>query len=151
MESHEAMRLLVGGDAILMAKRIGRSSSLVQKWCEPSIDFTDSGAYNPLDRTNAMMEEAERLKKSTLEILAPVRYLATGRAMVIPIPKIQCNTANICRQTIRTIKEVGEALTEASKALEDDRLTPDERRQVLKEMDEALHALSKLQGMIRHG
>jgi len=50
MESHEALKLAVGTDAVKMAKRLGRSSSLVHKWCEPSTDFSDSGALNPLDR-----------------------------------------------------------------------------------------------------
>lgn len=149
MESYEAMRLLVGGDSVAMAKRLGRSSSLIQKWCEPNTDFTASGAYNPLDRISGMMDEADRLGKSTKEILAPLRYLAADRGVFIPLPQTNCSSEQICLQTAKTIKEVGEALTEAGRALEDHQLTPNERRKVLKEMDEAVHELLTLEGMFR--
>lgn len=151
MKSYEAMNLLVGGDAASHAKRLGLSPRMIYRWCEPNADYSDSGAYNPLDRTRAMMEEAERLGKSRLKILAPVRYLATDLAMVIPVPRIDCTTTEICLQTIKTIKEVGEVLTAAGKALEDNKLTPNEKRDVLKKMDAAFHALATLQGMFRHG
>ena len=139
----------MGGDSVAMAKRLGRSSSLIQKWCEPSTDFSDSGAYNPLDRINGMMDEAELLRKSSKDILAPIRYLSKGRGFFIPTPKITFSSNQIILQTAKTIKEVGEALTAAGMALEDNKLTPNERRQVLREMDEAIHELTLLEGMFR--
>lgn len=149
MESYEAMRQLVGGDSVAMAKRLGRSSSLIQKWCEPNTDFTDSGAYNPLDRISGMMDEAELLGKSSLEVLAPVRHLATNRALVIPITKKQSQAEEINQQTAIAMKEFGEAIAVAAAALQDQKLSPYERKEVLKEMDEALHALLTLEGMFR--
>ncbi len=151
MESHEAMRLMVGGNAREMAKRIGRSVSLVQKWCEPSADFSDCGAYNPLDRIHAMLEEAKRLNKTPLEIYAPLRYLTEGHGVFIPLPQESCSIEQITIQTAKVIKEVGEALTAAGTALADQNLSPNERRLMMREIDEALHALATLQGMIRHG
>ena len=143
------MRQLVGGDSIAAAKRLGRSSSLIQKWCEPNTDFSDSGAYNPLDRISGMMEVAEQKGKTSLEILAPVRYLSKDRALVIPISKKPSCPEEICTQTAKTMKEFGEAIAVAADALQDNKLTPNERKTVLKEMDEALHALLTLEGMFR--
>lgn len=151
MESHEALRLLVGGDALAMAKRLGRSPSLMHKWCEPSLDFTDCGAYNPLDRIAAMMEEAIRLKKPSLQVYAPIRFLAEGHGVFIPLPKESCSIAQITIQTAKVIKEVGEALAVAGAALENQALSPNKRREIAKEVDEALHALATYQGMVNHG
>lgn len=139
----------MGGDSVAMAKRLGRSSSLVQKWCEPTTDFTDNGAYNPLDRIAGMMEVAEQNGKSSLEILAPVRYLASGRALVIPTTQNKSCPEEINIQTAKTMKEFGEAIAVAADALQDKKLSPNERKVVLKEMDEALHALLTLEGMFR--
>ncbi|NOQ52481.1 MAG: hypothetical protein GQ578_09735 [Desulfuromonadaceae bacterium] len=151
MESYDAMRQLVGGDAREMAKRIGRSSSLIQKWCEPSNDYSDSGAYNPLDRLEGMMDEAEKLNKHPREIYAPIRYLSQDRGVFIPLPQNSCSIEQICDQTARVIKEVGEALSAAGALLEQKNLTPIARKRALKEIDEALHELATLQGMFRHG
>ncbi len=151
MESHEAVRLLVGGDAVAMAKRLGLSVSLIHKWCEPSADFSDSGAYNPLDRICAMILEAGRLGKSAHEVYAPLRYLADGHGVFIPLPQKDCSCEQISLQASRVMKEVGEALTAAGQALQDVKLTPNDRRQILKEMDEAIHEMLMFQGMIRNG
>lgn len=130
-----------------MAKRLGRSSSLIQKWCEPSTDFTDSGAYNPLDRIQALIDEAKSLGKSPHEIFAPIRFLAKGNGVFIPLPQSNCTPEEITLQTARTMQRVGEALAEAGNALQDLKLTPNERRDVLKKMDRAVHDLLTLQGM----
>jgi hypothetical protein len=147
VESNEAMRRLVAGDAIAMARVLGRSSSLVHKWCEPITDFSASGAFSPLDRLSMMMAEAQRLGRQPVDLYAPIRYLGQGHGVFLPLPKDTCSTNDISRQTVKTIKEFGEALTSAADALEDERLTPNERRKVLKEMDEAVHEMLTLRGL----
>ncbi len=150
MQSHEAMRLLIGGDSIPTARRLGVSSRLVQRWCEPNTDYSDQKAYNPLDRLEGAMEEAKRLKKSPREIYAPIRYLVQDEGIFIPLPKCQVSCESITLQMAKTMKEVGEAMAAAGKALEDMNLTPAERSQTMREMDQAIHELLTLAGMF-HG
>ena len=147
MKSYEAMRLMVGGFAVDMAKRLVLSSRMIHKWCEPTEDYSDSGSLNPLDRLDSMMDEAQRLGQSALEIYAPIRYLCQGHGVFLPLPNHTCSTSDISKQTIKTIKEFGEALTRAAESLEDDKLTVSERKDVLREMDEAIHEMLTLKGM----
>lgn len=138
---------MVGRFAVDMAKRLVLSSRMIHKWCEPTEDYSDSGSFNPLDRLDSMMDEAQRLGQSAHEIYAPLRYLSDGRGVFIPLPKSSCSMSDITFQSAKTIKEFGDALTAAGTALEDDKLTPNERRTVLREMDEAIHEMLTLKGM----
>lgn len=148
MESHQAMRMAVGENATAIAKRIGRSANLVSRWTLPTADYSDSGAYSDLDRLEALIDESLRLGTSKARALAPLHYLArTFRCLVIPLPEEGCQTVDYTRQLCRTIKEVSEAFSIAAQALEDDRITPGERRDVLRELHVALAELSALTGM----
>lgn len=149
MESHEAMRRAVGRDAVKVAKRLGRSSSMVHKWCEPAADFTDSGAFNPLDRIEGTIEVALKEDRKSADAFAPIYYLAQrfGGLFLPPIPRT-INTHEISTQLMRTVKEAGEAFSVAAAALEDDDLSPNERREILREAHEAMAAFAELTRMI---
>ncbi len=61
--------------------------------------------------------------KADYSVHAPIRFLSKDRGVFIPFPENNCSAEQICLQTAKTIKEVGEALTAAGKALEDGSLS----------------------------
>ncbi|WP_321367998.1 phage regulatory CII family protein [uncultured Desulfuromusa sp.] len=143
MESHEAMRLTVGTDALKVAKRLGRSTSLISKWCEPSTDFSDSGALNPLDRLEMTIEVALNEGRKSGEAFAPIYYLSQRfGGLFLPPVKHQVNTLEYSKQLCGAVKEAGEAFAAAAEALEDDVLSNNERRRISKELHEALAAMA---------
>lgn len=152
MESYEAIRRAVAGDAVAVAKRIGKSSSLVHKWCEPHSDFTDSGTRNPLDRIEIVIEAALRAGRAPRDAFAPIFFLAEsfGGLFLPPVPRT-IETSDYSKQLCKSIKEAGEAFSEVAKALEDDNLSPNERRAMLREIYEAIAELSALAGLVEAG
>lgn len=149
MESFDAMRLAVGTDAVKVAKRLGRSSSLVSKWCEPSTDFTDSGALNPLDRLEMVVEVALSQDRKPTEAFAPIYYLAHRfGGLFLPPVRHQVNTLEYSKQLCRAVKEAGEAFAAAADALEDDVLSNNERRKISKELHEALAEMATFARLI---
>lgn len=152
MESWEAIRLAVGTDNVKVAKRLGRSTSLIHKWCEPASDFSDSGALNPLDRLEMVMEVALREGRPARDALAPIYYLAQrfDGMFLPPVPK-SLESADFARQLCKVMKETGEAVSEAAEALEDGVLSAIERRQTGKALHEAIAELSVFLRMIEEG
>lgn len=152
MESFEALRLAVGGEAVMVAKRLGLSSSMVHKWCESSADFTDSGALNPLDRIEVMIEASLRNGRKHSEAFAPIFYLASRfeGLFLPPVPRT-CETRDYGKQLCRAIKEAGEAFAAAASALEDDELSPNERKRISREVYEAIAELSEFVRMVEDG
>jgi hypothetical protein len=73
MKTFEALQKAINGNTAYHAKRLGLSAPMLHKWQEPHMDWSDSGAYNPLDRIEAIIEIARSL--GTEEALAPVYYL----------------------------------------------------------------------------
>lgn len=152
MESFEALRRAVAGDAVPMAKRLGTSSSLVHKWCEPHADYSESGTRNPLDRLEIIIETALRSGRAPRDAYAPIFFLADsfGGLFLPPVPRT-IETSDYSKQLCRSIKEAGEAFSAMAKALEDDRLSQNERRAILREIYEAIAELSALAGMVEAG
>ncbi len=152
MDSYEAMRRLIGRDATAIAKRIGRSANLVARWTLPTADFSDSGAYSDLDRLEAMIDESLRLGHSPVDSFSPIHYLAHrfGGYFLPPVPRA-CQTRDVARQLAKTMKETSEVFAEAAAALDDDDLSANERKRILKEAYEALHELSAFARMIEAG
>ncbi len=149
LESHEALKLAVGSDAVAVAKRLGRSTSLVHKWTEPSSDFTDSGALNPLDRIEMVIEVALAKGRPPREALAPIFYLAQrfDGLFLPPVPRCP-NHADFSRQLCTVVKESGEAFAAAAAALEDGALSLNERRQIGRELHEALAEMAAFARMV---
>lgn len=124
MESFLALEMAIDRKTREHAKRLGLSTSLVGKWQEPHSDFTDSGAKNPLDRLEQIIETSISLGGSENESLAPLFYLAHrfGFACIkLPesnrplIEKLQAEFA-------LTIKEFGKLITEVAGALDDGKI-----------------------------
>lgn len=150
MHSHESLKRTVGGFYREIAKRLGLSKETVYKWTESTEDFSSSGAYNPVDRVEAMIDEALRLGVKPVDALAPIHYLAAsvGGIFLPPVPRCGSNL-DISRQLCKTMKEVSESFAVSAAALEDDHLTPSERRDMLKAAYEGLHELTALIAMIQ--
>jgi len=152
MESYEALRRCVAGDAVRVAKRLGRSTSLIHKWCEPSTDFSDSGTLNPLDRLEAIMEVAVAAGRPACDALAPIYYLAQQfGCIVLPPATTNASRNEYTGQLCQAVKEAGEAFATAASALEDGEISPNERRQLGKELHEALVALAAFARMVSEG
>jgi AcrR family transcriptional regulator len=150
MHSHEALKRTVGGFYREIAKRLGLSKETVYKWTESTEDFSSSGAYNPVDRVEAMIDEAQRLGVKSVDGMAPILYLATAFGVVfLPPVKRSENNADISRQLCKTMKEVSESFAVSAAALEDDLLTPQERKEMLAAAYEGLHELTALIAMIQ--
>lgn len=152
MKSFEAIRRMVGGHHEEIAKALHRSANLVYRWTLPTTDYTDSGAFNDLDRLEAGMRRALELGVPQVDALAPIHCLALafGGRFLPPVPRI-CSHADLGRQLTRAMKETSEAFALAAEALEDDKLTPAERRRIVKETYEGIHELSRIISMLEAG
>lgn len=142
MESYEAIATAINRDTVKQAKALGLSTSLLAKWQEPSTDFTDSGAYNPLDRILTIMKTSQELGTPLEAALAPLLFLAQSlNCAIIPLPSAGQCLNNVTKQLYRVIKEFGDLIKESSDAIKDGRITPDERRRVEKEGQQLLYHL----------
>lgn len=152
MDAHEAIKQAVNGHYEAIAKAVGRSANLVYRWTLPTSDFSDSGAYSDLDRLESLIEKTLTLGTPPAQAFAPIYRLAHrfGGYFIPPAPRAYAHK-DLARQLTRTMKEVGEALAVTASALEDDALTPNERRQILKEAQEGMHELAQLVAMVERG
>lgn len=132
MKSYEAIQKAIAGKTVDFARKLGVSTSLVNKWQEPSTDFTDSGALNPLDRIETIIEESQRQKNA--DAFAPLHYLAERFGLVI-IGEVKGPVClnDLTAELLSTSKEFGELAASASKALKDNRLTSAEIKTIKKE------------------
>lgn len=145
MESWEALKRAIGGETVRHAKRLRLSTSIVNKWQEPSSDFTDSGALNPLDRIEEVVAKALELGRDPRDAFAPLYYLAQRfHGVFLPPVARSARDAELGRRLCETIKEFGDFAGEMSTGLMDGRLSPSERRRAAKEGHEAIHAIAEI-------
>ena len=124
MKSYEALNRAISRQTVEHAKRLHVSTSLVNKWQEPSTDYNDSGAYNPLDRIETVIETALSLGIAPEDALAPIHFLAERFGqIVIPIPTIEAPATAASAELLKTIKEFGDLASESSKALQDGKIS----------------------------
>jgi hypothetical protein len=115
MKSHEAMQRSIAGKTVEHAKKLHLSTPMINKWQEPSIDFNDSGAFNPLDRIETIIETSLSLGVSNEEATAPIQYLAErfGK-IVINLPEIISKTEDLPHELLKTISEFGDLSRESA-------------------------------------
>lgn len=131
MKSYEAIARAVNGLAVEVAKRLRLSTSLLYKWMEPCVDYSDSGALNPLDRLETLIETALQTNPRREDALAPLQYLNERFDLIaFPRPKRQQTTTEIYQELLKTITEFGKLAQIASDALEDRILTGDEKQEI---------------------
>jgi len=125
MKSHEALNLAISGKTVEFARKLGLSVSLVNKWQEPTGDYSDSGAYNPLDRIETVVETAVLHNERELA-LTPVRWLAHRFGCVlVPVPAVASTPADVSARLLTVIAEFGHLAEETARNLSDGSL--DER------------------------
>jgi hypothetical protein len=149
MESYEAIQRCVQKDTKDFARALALSISMVSKWKEPSADYTDSGAYNPLDRLETMMQQAQHLGREDEDALAPLNWLAQRfQRVVISVGGGGAQIEDIQAQFLITVQEFGEMVTETSKGLKDRKLNRTERRDILREGWEMVRAAVRFLSMV---
>ena len=142
MQSHEAIHKAIKGKTVEFAKRLGLSSTLVNKWQEPTADWSDSGAFNPVDRTETIIEKALEEGRSPDEAFAPIYYLTERFGLVaIPLPVCHC-LEDLSRELMEAIKEFGHLAAEASDAMTDGRISKDEAARIEEEGNDLLRHVS---------
>jgi hypothetical protein len=135
MKSFEAIQKAIKGKTVDFAKRLGLSTSLIGKWQEPSTDYTDSGAYNPLDRIEMIIEKSLEMGNPREDAFAPIHYLAEKFHLItIPIPAAHAQTnTEASEELLKTITEFGHLAEEASIALADGKISAREYLKMEKE------------------
>lgn len=147
MRSDEAIARCVGRHTVPVAKALHLSVSTVGKWKEPTLDFSDSGALNPIDRIEAMIKTAISEGQSSEDALSPILCLAAKFNMTaIPLPAASPALKDIVRQSHRSIQEFGEFITAFSAAIADEEISPLEHCTIDKE---ALQAIQQIVGVMQ--
>ena len=136
MKSYEAIQKAIDGNTVEHAKQLHRSTSMLNKWQEPSTDFTDSGAYNPLDRIETIIKTSLALGTDPQKALAPIQYLAQRfNQIIIPVPETKNISVNdAAKALLKVVEEFGHLSTEAAKAFEDNKIKPHEVKKIEKEV-----------------
>jgi len=133
MKSFEALQAAINGRTVEHARRLGLSTSMVNKWQEPHTDFTDSGAYNPLDRIETVVETALDTGMSFEQATTPIQYLNERFGIIgIALPAVP-EVGGLSNELLKAIKEFGELAEAASKSLEDGKITAKEYALIEKE------------------
>lgn len=148
MESHEALAKTINRHTVAIAKDLGLSTSLINKWQLPHTDFTDSGAYNPLDRIEAIIEQA--LKLNPQDAFTPIKWLAEKFGLIlIPLPAdIPLDTSTLSLELLKTIEEFGDLARVAAEALSDNSLSRSEAKNIQREGHELIRQTSIFMHMV---
>lgn len=141
-DSFEALEECIRRDSHAVAKVLGMSPSIVQKWKEAprtEEDFTQSGARNPLDRIQAIIDAVE--KKDAARAHIPILWLCAQNGLSTPfrLPKVTGKSA-INKALLAWTKEFGETCKKVSEALEDGKVDKSELKLISREMMEDIAA-----------
>lgn len=141
-KSYEAMARCMGGYSVEHAKALRLSTSLMNKWSEPSTDFTDSGALNPLDRIETVMKTAVETGKADDDAFAPLHYLARKMGFVaVPVDPGTVTYEDHVALLALAMGEMGDYTSKHGEALADGKVTLGESRVILREGYEAACAI----------
>lgn len=136
MKSHEAMKKAIQGDAIEHAKALRLNVRSVYRFCEPTTDFSDSGALNPLDRLETIIATSMAMGHPAEHAQAPIVYLAhrfggTYLPGLGPHQSFSALTAQVCKTVAKfgdMIESVGASVQERSESGQD--ISPNELRDI---------------------
>lgn len=124
MKSYEALREAIAGKTVEHAKELHLSTILVNKWQEPTNDFEDSGAFNPLDRVETIVKKSLELGILADKAITPIQYLASQfNCVLISIPKETRDLKAIAEEFARTIKEFSDVSGAYAEAIKDSRIS----------------------------
>lgn len=142
MNTFEAIQRAIAGKTVIHAKELHLSTSCLGKWQEPTADFTDSGAFNPLDRIEKIIETSLKLETPREEALAPIQYLAQRfNCILVPLPITSPTLKNIQVELSHTVKEFSHLMEKSADAMADHVITAEERRRIEREGQHLMHHL----------
>lgn len=99
------------------------------------------------DRTASILKVYEICK--TCESIEPVKALGrTLGAIVVPIPDMSPDMADVHEQVSRVLKAVGEAIGAVGEAISDQKVTLAELARCTKEIDEAIESLVAMKAIL---
>lgn len=143
MRSYESLQEAIGRDTVEHAKRLRLSLSAVSKWKEPAEDYTDSGALNPLDRIETVIETALSLGRPVSQAHAPVHYLGERFGLiVIPLPKQPGPLPVLTDGLLKMIQEFGDVTKEVSGAILDGQVSKIEFKRIEKEGNDLIRQVA---------
>jgi hypothetical protein len=150
VKSYEAIRKAVQGDAVDHAKSLGLHTRTIYKWTEPTVDFSDSGALNPLDRIETIITTAIRLSQPVENAQAPIFYLA-ARFGGAYIPSLPSNDSfrDLQQHVFHAVEDFGSLIQSVGSALEPSselgsRISPNERKEITLKGLDLLQAVAAL-------
>lgn len=150
MKSYEAIRKAVQGDSMEHAKALSLHTRTIYKWTEPAVDFSDSGALNPLDRIETIIATALRLGQPVENAHAAIFYLAARFGGSYIPPLLSHDTLKELQQHVyHAVKDFGDLIQTLGAALEPasemgSRISPNERRDITLKGIDLLQAVAAL-------
>jgi len=130
MKTYESIQEAIAGDTIEHSKALGLSTSMIHKWQEPSTDFSDSGSFNPLDRTITIIHTSLRRGRSK-NPYAPLHCLAAScNHVAIPLPKTHANLKELTIELLDAVQGFSALAEEAAKCMADDNMTKREAERI---------------------
>lgn len=138
MKSHEAIKRAIGTNADEFAKRFRKSWQLIYKWAQPSADYSDSGALNPVDRVELLCETSLALGTNPEDALAPLDYLnhRFGR-VAFSMPKDIGTPEQESKELLRLMQESGDVVREYNEAVADQRISRQDLAKIEREVWES--------------
>lgn len=143
LQSFEALDTCIGRYTKEHAKELHLSLSLVHKWQEPSTDFSDSGAYNPLDRIETIIATSLEMGVDPADALAPLYYLAERfRHAAYPLHDGQASPEDVSAELIETIGVFGDLVRDTAEIMADNVIKPAECRRLKQEGQALIRQIS---------
>ena len=118
MKSWEVLRDAVERVGVkAMAAKLNLSTALIYKWCQepPKEDPAGSGARNPLDRIQAIIESTK-----DEHVVNWICHLADGFFTPNPVVKPSDAEGQLLTNTHRVVVDFGDLLAAISRGIEDD-------------------------------
>jgi hypothetical protein len=127
MRSHEAIQSAIAGQTVEHAKSLHLATVTVNKWQEPTGDFTDSGAFNPLDRIETMTKTALDLKSPSPYSM--IHYLNEAFGFLcLKMPEGEAT--ELTKDLMKSVEEFGQWMQEVSKDLIDGKIDAAEAKRI---------------------
>jgi hypothetical protein len=150
MDTWHAWKITVGSYYQQVAKRLKLSTHTINKWKQPSEDYSDSGTYNPSDRLIEAVEEVLAQGHDPKQAFSVLHQICQhfGGLFFPPVKSINPEHKELTHQSFIAMKEVSEGLATVADSLADGNITPIERRESLQQLQEGIHELAILSKLL---
>lgn len=148
MYSHEALDESAGPGRVRarIGERLGyRDRSIIDKYC-------NGRARNPLEAVRIWVETCRDAGRSEHDATVPLRWLSDVLGYQAPVPKGGViHPGGVQSAVGRAVSEIADVARVTLDAVEDGEIQPLERRQIGRELDEAVSALNDLKTKLSVG